>query len=71
MKVCKTCLNYCENPIFGKKLISEIYQNALGQSDCRIFKSTVFLEENFEIALLFACLHKFMKIESLWVGMVK
>ena len=52
-------------------MISEIYQNALGQSDCRIFKSTVFLEENFEIALLFACLHKSMKIESFWVGMVK
>ena len=50
-------------------------QNALGQSDCRICKLTVSLEENDEKALLFACWYRFMEIKS-WsrssaVGVVK
>ena len=40
----------CTNPIFGKNLIPEKWgENALGQSDCRIFKSNIFLEQNDEM----------------------
>ena len=39
-------------------------QNALGQSDYRIFKSTISLEQNDEKAWLYACRHRFMKIRS-------
>ena len=40
-------------------------QNALGQSDCRIFKSTVSQEQIYEIAWFSACLYKFMKLKVL------
>ena len=50
-------------------------QNALSQSDYRIFKSTISLEQNVEKAWFFACWHRFMEIRSLLknigVGMVK
>ena len=39
-------------------------QNALGQSDYRIFKSTISLEQNDEKAWFYACRHRFMKIRS-------
>ena len=39
-------------------------QNALGQSDCRIFKSTTSLEQDDEKAWFFACWYRFMKITS-------
>ena len=39
-------------------------QNALGQSDCRIFKSTIFLEQNYEKAWFFECCYRFMEIKS-------
>ena len=38
--------------------------NAYGRSDCRIFKSTVSLEENDEKARFFACWYRFMEIKS-------
>ena len=34
----------CTNPIFGNKLYRG--ENALGQQDCRILKSTIVLEKN-------------------------
>ena len=50
-------------------------QNALGQSDCSIFKLTMSLEQNDEKAWFFANWYKFIEIKS-WlknidVGMVK
>ena len=38
-------------------------QNALGQSDCRIFKSTVSLEQNV-YASFSVCWYRFMEIKS-------
>ena len=50
-------------------------QNALGKSDCRIFKSTISLEENDEKAWFFACWYIFIEIRSslknIGVGLVK
>ena len=52
-----------------------MYQNALDQKYCRIFKSNVSLEQNDEVAWFFACLYKFMEIKSwlknIWWGVVK
>ena len=49
-------------------------QNDLGQSDCRIFKSNISLEQNDEKAWFFACWYKFIEIkswlENIGVGMV-
>ena len=49
----------------------DMKQNALSQSDCRISKSTMFLEHDISIPLendvkawFFACWYKIMKIES-------
>ena len=53
----------------------DIGQNALGQSDCSIFKSTISLEQNDEKAWFFACRYRFMEnrswVENIGVGMVK
>ena len=50
-------------------------QNALGQSDCRIFKSTISLDQIDEKAKFFACWYKCREIESwlksIGVGMAK
>ena len=50
-------------------------QDALGQSDCSIFKSTVSLEQNDEKTLFFACCYRLMEIKSwsknIGVGLVK
>ena len=51
-------------------------QNALGQSDCRIFQSILYLEQNDDIAWnFFACWYKFMEIKgwlkNIGVGGVK
>ena len=49
-------------------------QNALGESDCIIFKSTISLERTSEKPCFNACWYKFMEIKSLLksigVGMV-
>ena len=39
-------------------------QNVLGQSDCRILKSTIFLEENYEKVWFFGCWYKVIEIKS-------
>ena len=50
-------------------------QNALGQSDYRIFKSTISLEQNDEKAWFFACWYRFMEnrnwLKNIGVGVVK
>ena len=53
----------------------DMYQNTLEQSDCKIFKSTISLEQNIEKVWLFACWYQIMKIKS-WLtniemGLVK
>ena len=40
--------------IWEKSSLSDMDQNALGQSDCRIFKSTIYLEQNDEKARFLA-----------------
>ena len=42
----------------------DLGQNALSQSDCRIFKSTITLEQNNEKAWFFVCLYKFIEIKG-------
>ena len=50
-------------------------QNALGQSDYKIFKSTISLEQNHEKASFFACWYRIMEnrswLKCIGVGMVK
>ena len=50
-------------------------QNAFGQSDYKIFKSTISLEKNDETAWFFTCWYRFMEIriwlKNIGVGMVK
>ena len=60
----------CTNPILGKSQVPEIWmgQNTLGQSDCRIFKSIVSLQENYLKAWFFAYWYRFMDIGA---GLVK
>ena len=69
-------LGSCTNTIFGKNLVPEgIGQNALSQSDCWIFKTTISPQQSDERVSIFACWYKFIKIENLlktfWLGMVK
>ena len=50
-------------------------QNALGQSDYRIFKSTISLEQNDEKAWFFSCWYRFVEnrsgLKNIGVGLVK
>ena len=41
-------------------------QNALGQLKCRNFESTLFPEQNYEIAWFFKCWYKFMEVK-IWL----
>ena len=64
-----------ESHIWEKSGSWDMGQNALGQSDYGIFKSTRSLEQNDENAWFFACWYRFMQNRS-WlknngVGMVK
>ena len=47
----------------------------LGQPDCSVLKSTIFLEKNDEISWFFVCWYKYIKInswlENFWVNFVK
>ena len=68
----------CINPMSGKNLFPETRKNVTSQSDLRILKFTVSIQQNDEIVWFLACSKwkiKFIKIESLlknfWVGMVK
>ena len=55
----------CINPIFLKKCGAwDMSQDVFGQSDCRIFESTISLEQKDEIAWFFAGWYKFMAIKS-------
>ena len=49
--------------IFEKSCILDIGENALSQSDCRIFKTIIFPEEINETAAFSACWYKFTKIK--------
>ena len=64
----------CTIPLFGKSMASIIPYTVV-QSDLRIFKSTLSLEQNDEKAWIFACWYRFMEIKSwsksIGVGMVK
>ena len=42
----------------------DMCQNVLGPSDCRIFKSTISLEQNDEKVWFFACWYNFVEIKS-------
>ena len=48
----------------------DMCQNGLGQSDCRIFKSTISLEQNDEKVWFFACWYRFMEIKS-WLKNIR
>ena len=49
-------LGSCTNTIFGKNLVPEgIGQNALSQSDCWIFKTTISPQQSDERVSIFAC----------------
>ena len=66
----------CTNTIFGKSLVPEgIGQNALSQSDCWIFKTTISPDQSDERVSIFSYWYKFKKIGNLlklfWLGMVK
>ena len=37
-------------PYLGKSGFENMGQTGIGQSDCRIFKSTIYLQQNHEIA---------------------
>ena len=50
--------------IWEKSGLLDIGQNALSQSDYRIFNSTVSLEQNDEKTWLFAWWYRFMKVRS-------
>ena len=55
----------CTNAILRKILFLRYRPNAVNQSDCLIFKSTISPEQIDEIASFFACRYKFTKIK-LW-----
>ena len=61
--------------VWEKSSSWDLSQNAVSQSDYRILKSTISLEQNDEKAWLFACWYRFMEIRSwlknIGVGLVK
>ena len=65
-------LHSCIKSIFGSW---DMGKNALDQSDCRIFKSAISLEQNDEQAWFCACCYRFIEINSWYknigVGMIK
>ena len=66
MKVYIICYVTAQNPFLEKYGSWDMNQNALGQSDCRILKSTISLEQMDEIArffVFFVWWYKFMKIK--------
>ena len=64
MKVILFAVFLDKSDIWGKSGSWDMSQNGLGQSDCRIFKSTRSLEQSNEKAWFFACWYKFMEIKS-------
>ena len=67
---CIICCILAEIPFLGKIFSLDKCQNALGQSDCRIFKFTASLEQNDEKAWLLAFWYKFMEIKS-WLRNIR
>ena len=69
----KVYIIYCiltQTPCLGKVwFLRDMDQNALGQSDCRIFKSTISLEQNNQKAWFLACWYKFMEIK-IWLKII-
>ena len=74
-KFCIFCCILAQISYWEKSGSWDMGKNVLGQLDCRIFKSTVSLEQNNERAYFFACWYIFMEIksslENIEVGMVK
>ena len=68
-------LYFSKTLILGKLDSRDMRQNALGQSDSRIFKSTISLEKNDEKTCVFSYWYKFMEIKdwskNIRVGMIK
>ena len=44
--------------------------NALGQSDCRVLKSSISLEQNDEKTCIFACCYKLIEIKG-WLKNIR
>ena len=69
------CSILAQSLYWEKSCSWDIDQNALSQSDCRVFKSTIPREQIYETVSFFACFCKFLKIKSwlklFWLGMVK
>ena len=74
-KVYITCCLLVQIRYLKKAGSWDMGQNALGQLDCRIFKSTIFPGQNYEKAKFCACWHRFMIIKrwlkNIGVSMVK
>ena len=48
----------------------DMCENVFGQSDCRIFKSAISLEQNDKKALFFTCWYKFLETKS-WLKNIR
>ena len=60
----KHCLSFLhKSHTSGKSGSWDLGQNSLGQSDCRIFKSTLSLEQNDEKAFFFAFWYRHMELK--------
>ena len=70
MKVYFICCILAQIPCLGYSGSWDMGQNALGQSDCRILKSTRSLEQSDEKAWFFVSWCKFMKIKS-WLKYIE
>ena len=64
MKVYTICCGLAQIPFLRKSGSWDMGQTALSQSDYRIFKSTISLEQNDEKAWIFACWYIFMESRS-------
>ena len=68
-------ISYLESHIWEKSCSWDIVQNALSQSDYRIFNLAISLEQNDEKAWFFACWYRFMGIrdwlKNIGVGVFK
>ena len=63
-KVYVNCCILAQIVYLGKSVSWDMGQNALGQSDCKILKSNLSLEQKDEKAWFFACWYRFMEFES-------
>ena len=74
-KVYINCCILAQIPYLRKSGSWDMGQNPCGQSDCRIFKSTLSPQESDQKAWLFSCRHRIMEIKkwskNIGVGVVK